>query len=423
MIIPISTFVSLLTFVSLVNGGVIYRGSSHGSLDESGSLDKRQTTGGTAKTTADVPKFAYGTPSPRYPGVVATGKNGPTNPSKPSLGTPVNQTSISRLVSINSVDDWCTFGPKDSSQELGSVEEEVVAYCTKPRNGARIIPDGTVTGAHFVKTPLYVQVMAHGDFTKINFQSGDTGGELDPHGATEKGNPHGGNVTSNVSGKDVFYEEWMNYVGYNIMCFRVCIAGSDIAPPKTECQHTLDEMGCWSVMPGDYSDDVFDTCDADAAYPPGIYVTGGTTSSFQQYATGVWTDDGDLKTFTNGVSTQKTPTTAMSTPSSSNCKKVATIGNGITSLLSPSASGSARIAEVSNSTSGSAKQTSSSKSSSSQATASSQATTSSDTSDTDSQSSTGSSDSSSKSSASFQSPSWLHVPILLAALAVATIAL
>ncbi|WFC98674.1 hypothetical protein MYAM1_001406 [Malassezia yamatoensis] len=420
MIIPIHSLVSLLTFVSLVNGGVIYRGSSHGSLDESGSLDKRQMTGGTAKTTADVPKFAYGTASPNYPGVVAKGKNGPTNPKKPSLGTSVNQTSISRLVSINSVDDWCTFGPKDSSKKLGNVEEEVVAYCTKPRNGARVIPDGTVTGAHFVKTPLYVQVMAHGDFTKINFQSGDTGGELDPHGATEKGNPHGGNVTSNVSGKDVFYEEWMNYVGYNIMCFRVCIAGSDIAPPKTECQHTLDEMGCWSVMPGDYSDDVFDSCDADAAYPPGVYVSDGTTSSFEQFATGVWTDDGDLKTFTNGVSTQKTPSIAMSTPRSSNCKKVATIGNGITSLLSPSASGEARIAEVSNSTSGVAKQTSSSKSSSIQATASS------DSSDTDNQTSTesdDSSDSSSKSSASFLSPSWLQVPILLVALTIATITL
>lgn len=371
MIPPVRSIVSILTLVSLVNCAVIYRGTASGSLDESAHvrLLARQSSGlkdaaaSGKKSSSDVPKFEYGTPDPNYPGVVGTGKIGPTNPKKPSLGTAVNQTSISRLASINGVDDWCTFGPKDNSKELGEVEEEVVAYCTKPRNGARVIPDGTVTAAHFVKTPLYVQVMARGDFTKINFQEGDTGGELDPHGATNLGNPHGGNVTSNVTGKDVFYEEWMNYVGSTIMCFRVCIAGSDQAPPQSECQHTLDEMGCWTVMPGDYSDDVFDSCDADAAYPPGIYVTGGTTSSFQQYATGVWTDNGKLKSYTNGVSTQTTPTTAMSTPSSSNCRTVSSISNGIQSIIptqsSSSAADDSRVAAAKTSSASSASPTSS----------------------------------------------------------------
>jgi hypothetical protein len=42
---------------------------------------------------------------------------------------------------------------------------------------------------------------------------GDSGGELDPHGAENVGNPIGGNVTSNVpTGSDVFYEEWMSFV-------------------------------------------------------------------------------------------------------------------------------------------------------------------------------------------------------------------
>lgn len=36
---------------------------------------------------------------------------------------------------------------------------------------------------------------------------GDSGGELDPHGPDAVGNPIGGNVTSDVSGEDVFYEE------------------------------------------------------------------------------------------------------------------------------------------------------------------------------------------------------------------------
>jgi hypothetical protein len=33
--------------------------------------------------------------------------------------------------------------------------------------------------------------------------------ELDPHGATGAGNPIGGNVTSNVTGSDQSYAEWM----------------------------------------------------------------------------------------------------------------------------------------------------------------------------------------------------------------------
>lgn len=33
--------------------------------------------------------------------------------------------------------------------------------------------------------------------------------ELDPHGAYGDGNPIGGNVTSNVTGTDLHYTEWM----------------------------------------------------------------------------------------------------------------------------------------------------------------------------------------------------------------------
>ncbi|WFD02936.1 hypothetical protein MOBT1_001625 [Malassezia obtusa] len=341
MILPIRSFVSLLAVVSLANGALVYRGRRVDDAAHHGLLPRQAAASqAAAQNTApnDSPKFNFGKADPNYPGVVAQGKNGPTNPKSPKLNTPVNQKSMSRLISINSVDDWCTFGPPDNSKEMGDVEAEVVAYCTKPRNNARVIPDGTVTAAHFVKTDLYVQIMALGDFTKINFKEGDSGGELDPHGATNKGNPVGGNVTSNITGKDVFYEEWMNYVGHNIMCFRVCIAGSEKAPPKTECQHSLDEVGCNWIMPGDYSPDKFDSCEADPAYPPGIYVSDGSTSSFQQYATGLWTDNGVKKTYTNGSKGEKTPTAAQSQPSSSNCKVVSSISNGIKSIVPSSSS-------------------------------------------------------------------------------------
>lgn len=286
---------------------------------------------------ASVPAFSYGTPNANAPGVRGTGSNGPTNPRTASLNTAINQTSDSRLASINSIDDWCTFGPQVAGTEIGNVEGETVAYCTKPRNNARVIPDGTITGAHFIRTPLYVQVMALGDFTKIGLVQGDEGGELDPHGATNMGNPVGGNVTSNVSGQDVFYEEWMNYISYNQMCFRVCIAGTDVAPTALECQHTLDVMGCNFVMPGSYADNVFETCDGDSAYPPGLYPqAGGSTSTFEQFFTGTYVAGGTTYSYTNGRADQTTPTAAYSLPSTSNCRTTATISNGIASLASAS---------------------------------------------------------------------------------------
>jgi len=88
--------------------------------------------------------------------------------------------------------------------------------------------------------------MALGDFTKINVMDGDDGGELDPHGPNSLGNPIGGNVTSNVSGEDVFYQEWMNFVSYNQVCIRVCTAAGTQGDSQTDrmCEHEYDIMGC-----------------------------------------------------------------------------------------------------------------------------------------------------------------------------------
>lgn len=72
---------------------------------------------------------------------------------------------------------------------IGATEREEVAWCTKTGRGTRTIPDGTLSGVHFLKTPDYVQVTGQGDFTKLNLPKGDEGGELDPHGADGNGNP------------------------------------------------------------------------------------------------------------------------------------------------------------------------------------------------------------------------------------------
>lgn len=75
---------------------------------------------------SSVPAFNYGTPSTSANGVVAQGSMGPTNPAEPMLGTPINQTSDARLVSVNSIDDWCLFGP-DTSRVIADIEGETVA--------------------------------------------------------------------------------------------------------------------------------------------------------------------------------------------------------------------------------------------------------------------------------------------------------
>lgn len=46
---------------------------------------------------------------------------------------------MSRLLTLNGVDDFCLYGPPVAGPEntIGSTEPIVVAYCTKPRNNAR----------------------------------------------------------------------------------------------------------------------------------------------------------------------------------------------------------------------------------------------------------------------------------------------
>jgi hypothetical protein len=158
--------------------------------------------------------------------------------------------------------------------------------------------------------------------------TGDQGGELDPHGATGEGNPVGGNVTSNISGTDVSYGEWMSFISATQFCLRICISENTTYSAALECQHTYDLMGCEWAMPGDYTEDTFTSCDGDAAYPPGIYPrTDGSTSTFaQRYS---YTDSAGATQYGGDT---VTPTAPYSIPATSNCQTFSTVGNGISSL-------------------------------------------------------------------------------------------
>ncbi|KAJ1044057.1 hypothetical protein NDA11_001588 [Ustilago hordei] len=80
---------------------------------------------------------------------------------------------------------------------IGANEESVVSYCLKSGYGTRLIINGAIQGVQFLKTPNLLQVAGVGDFTSLNIQRGDAGGELDPHDADGTGNPKSGLVYSN----------------------------------------------------------------------------------------------------------------------------------------------------------------------------------------------------------------------------------
>lgn len=60
-----------------------------------------------------------------------------------------NQKSLCQTAYINDLQDWCIWGPPEGG-DIGSTERVAVAYCTTKKHGTRLIPDGTITGAHFV---------------------------------------------------------------------------------------------------------------------------------------------------------------------------------------------------------------------------------------------------------------------------------
>jgi hypothetical protein len=85
---------------------------------------------------------------------------------------------------------------------IGNSERITVSYCTKPTHGSRVMPAGTLTGVHFVKTPDYIQITGQGDFTKINISAGDDGGELDNRGADVRlVAPSDANSTDSLTGE------------------------------------------------------------------------------------------------------------------------------------------------------------------------------------------------------------------------------
>lgn len=214
-----------------------------------------------------------------------------------------SQTSECQNAYVNTVQDWCIWGPPQPGPDsvIGNTEQIEVAWCMQSGYGTRLIPDGSITGAHVVVTPDYVQVTGVGNLTNINIPAGDSGGELDPHGADGNGNPIGGLVFSSAFGTLEQIHEWTNFVADDQFCFRACKPAVD-AP--TMCQHIYDVMGCEWNMPANYSPGVFEQCLGDSAEPMGVY---GTSTFYQG---------------------EPVTPSAHPIPSSSSCTFYSTISNG-----------------------------------------------------------------------------------------------
>ncbi|CAE6532015.1 unnamed protein product [Rhizoctonia solani] len=190
--------------------------------------------------------------------------------------TTEGQTSLCQTGMINSIDDFCLWGPPEPNSLIGDTEGEAVAWCTKPGRGTRLIPAGALTGVQFMRTRSYVQVTGRINQQLINIAPGDTGGEMDPHGADRRGNPLGGLLFSNAfpsngGNNNTFQQvvEWHNFMGSNLFCLKAC----DPTDPDDDkyCEHIFDRIGCWYNAPAAYVDGVFESCQGENQDFPGIY--------------------------------------------------------------------------------------------------------------------------------------------------------
>ncbi|KIM22833.1 hypothetical protein M408DRAFT_332704 [Serendipita vermifera MAFF 305830] len=193
-------------------------------------------------------------------------------------------TSLCQTAIINSIDDFCLWGPPEPNSLIGNVEGESVAWCTKAGYGTRVIPKGAITGLQFMKTPDYVQVTGFIQQDLINIDATDSGGELDPHGADQRGNPLGGLLFSNAWGGGMVQAvEWHNFMGGGTFCLKACDPSG--AHAADYCQHVFDRIGCQYNAPAAYVDGTFLSCLGDNQDFPGVYTDAtGATITYQQPA-------------------------------------------------------------------------------------------------------------------------------------------
>ncbi|KAL5521777.1 hypothetical protein ACEPAF_2525 [Sanghuangporus sanghuang] len=203
--------------------------------------------------------------------------------------TTEGQDSLCQTMFLNHLDDFCLWGPPEPDSLVGDTEGSAVAWCANTGRGTRIIPPGTLQGVQYIKTPSYVQVVGFIDQTAINIQAGDSGGELDPHGADLRGNPIGSLVYSNAfnssnGDNDTFIQavEWHLFIGADAFCFKACDPADSNA--ANYCEHIYDRIGCAYNVPNNAQNGTFEACLGDNQDFPGVYTSDGVVQTYTQPA-------------------------------------------------------------------------------------------------------------------------------------------
>jgi len=189
--------------------------------------------------------------------------------------------SLCQTSFFNSIDDFCLWAPAKPNSTVADWEGEMVAWCTKPGRGTRLIPQGALKGIQWIRTPAYISAVGFIDQTMIDLQSGDYGGELDPHGADLRGNPMGGLLftTAFTNGWEQVIE-WTNFMGGDAFCFKACDPAN--ANAADFCQHVFDRIGCAYNVPSNAQNGTFEACQGDNADYPGIYTSNGQVMTYTQ---------------------------------------------------------------------------------------------------------------------------------------------
>ncbi|EJD40736.1 hypothetical protein AURDEDRAFT_115776 [Auricularia subglabra TFB-10046 SS5] len=183
--------------------------------------------------------------------------------------TTEGQSSLCQTLIVNSLKDFCLWGPPEPNSPIGNAEGEVVAWCTQPGHGSRLIPAGAITGAQFIRTQSYIEFTGHIKQSLINVPDDDAGGELDSGGQDQRGNPIGGVAYSDnlpsTPGAITQSRVWHVFQGSGVFCMKFC---DDKAPnARGLCRHTLDTLGCNTNVPAAYKDGVFESCEGDDQQP------------------------------------------------------------------------------------------------------------------------------------------------------------
>jgi hypothetical protein len=186
------------------------------------------------------------------------------------------------------------------------------------------------------------------DQTKVNVLADDYGGELDPHGADEQGNPLGGlfftnafrgttasfsgRITSGAAGSTNYTQsiEWHTFIGGGTFCLKLCNPAT--SNDHRLCEHVFDRYGCTFNMAADYASlpGKYEVCDSEDMLPPGVYVSGGETLTWDQ----------------GPRTTLATPPYQPTPPASSNCQTFSAAQLWSGAAAAPTATTTSRVSSV-----------------------------------------------------------------------------